>query len=178
MKKGVWFINTSRGDVADSASLKKSAKAGRFAGIVCDVWEHEPDIDHELMDISYISTPHIAGYSTDGKANGTSMVINELARFFDLPLKDWYPSAIPGPEKPIININGKNKETETIIREAVNHTYNITEDDLKLRFSPSEFDKIRGEYPSRREFPAYTVNLVNSKKSTSRILAGMGFKCV
>lgn len=177
MKKGVWLINSSRGEVADTSSLKKAVKSGRFGGLVADVWEHEPGLDLDLMQKAFIATPHIAGYSTDGKANGTSMIVNQLAAFFKLPLKQWYPADIPQPEKPVISINGKGKDIEDIIREAVEHTYNITEDDMRLRFSPYDFEKQRGDYPVRREFPAYTIKLENSKKSAVKLLKQIGFNC-
>lgn len=177
MKKGVWLINSSRGEVADTSSLKKSLKTGRLGGTVTDVWEHEPGLDLELMQRSFIATPHIAGYSTDGKANGTSMVVNYLASFFNLQIKQWYPANLPQPEKPAININGKGRDIEDIIREAVEYTYNITEDDMRLRFSPYDFEKQRGDYPVRREFPAYTIKLENSKKSAVKLLKQIGFNC-
>ena len=92
MKKGAWFINSSRGEVTDTATvLKVSLSSGKLGGAIIDVWENEPDIDLELMEKAFISTPHIAGYSTDGKANGTAMVVNSLARFFKIPLVNWYP---------------------------------------------------------------------------------------
>jgi erythronate-4-phosphate dehydrogenase len=177
MKKGTWLINTSRGEVAETLSLKKARKSGRLSGIVTDVWENEPAIDAELMQLSFLTTPHIAGYSTDGKANGTSMVVKELAGFFSLPLNNWYPETVPPPAYPEINLNGKGKDIEDIVRVAVEHTYNISEDDLKLRFSPSDFEKLRGDYPLRREFPAYTVNLEGSSVKTRKILESLGFIC-
>jgi erythronate-4-phosphate dehydrogenase len=176
MKMGAWLINSSRGEVTDTGALSKALDSGKLAGAILDVWEHEPEIDHSLMQKAFIATPHIAGYSTDGKANGTSMVVNELASFFGLPLKNWYPPVLPSPAAPMISINGKGKSAESIIREAVEQTYNISEDDLKLRFSPTDFEKQRGEYPVRREFTAYTVSLANSNKKVAGLLQGLGFK--
>jgi erythronate-4-phosphate dehydrogenase len=175
MKKGAWIINSSRGEVAETSTLKKGLDTGRIGGVVIDVWEHEPDFDIELMHKTFISTPHIAGYSTDGKANGTSMVVNSLSKFFDIPLGKWYPEKMPEPSAPVIEISGKGKKPEDIIREAVFHSYNITEDDIRLRFSPSDFEKQRSEYPLRREFPAYTVRLGNSSKQVSKMLEALGF---
>ena len=177
MKKGAWLINSSRGEEADTLSLKKAVKAGRLGGIVADVWENEPDIDQVLMHNAFIATPHIAGYSTDGKANGTSMVVNDMAAFFGLPIKDWFPPVLPEPGNPVINIDGRGKDNETIVREAVAHTYNIDEDDTRLRFSPSDFEKLRGNYQVRREFPAYKVSLANGKKNTISLLSNLGFSC-
>ena len=175
MKKGAWFFNSSRGEVADTDSIKKGLSSGKLGGAVIDVWEHEPDIDLKLMAQSFIATPHIAGYSTDGKANGTSMVVNSLCEFFNLPLKNWYPMNIPKPSAPDMTIDGKGKSDEDIIREVVSHTYNITEDDFKFRFSPSDFEKQRGDYPLRREFPSYNVNLNSCTKRSQQILISLGF---
>lgn len=176
MKKGTWFFNSSRGEVTDTASLKTSLSSGKLGGAVLDVWEHEPDIDIELMAKTYIATPHIAGYSTDGKANGTAMVVNSLCSFFKLPLKNWYPQNVPVPFSTEISINGKGKKDEQIIREAILFTYNIEEDDIRLRLSPADFEKQRGDYPLRREFTSFSVNLKGCSATSHKALEAMGFK--
>jgi len=176
MKKKAWFFNSSRGEVTDTASIKISLNSGKLGGAVIDVWENEPDIDLDLMGKAFISTPHIAGYSTDGKANGTAMVVNSLARFFNLQPVNWYPANVPSPAFAEISIDGKGKSDEEILMEAVFHTYNIEDDDTKLRFCPSAFEKQRGDYPLRREFPAYTVNLKGGTKNVGEKLKGIGFK--
>ena len=175
MRKGTWFINSSRGEVTDTAALKKVLSSGKLGGAVLDVWEHEPDIDLELMSGTFISTPHIAGYSTDGKANGTSMVVNSLCKHFNLPLTGWYPGNVPEPEKPLISINCKGLTDEDIIREAVFHTYNIDEDNVNLRINPSDFEKLRGNYRVRREFKAFTVKLSGGSKQVRKKLEEIGF---
>jgi erythronate-4-phosphate dehydrogenase len=175
MRKGTWFINSSRGEVTDTAALKKVLSSGKLSGAVLDVWEHEPDIDLELMSGTFISTPHIAGYSTDGKANGTSMLVNSLCKHFGLPLTGWYPGNVPEPEKPLISINCKGLTDEDIIREAVFHTYNIDEDNVNLRFNPSDFEKLRGNYRVRREFKAFTVKLSGGSKLVRKKLEEIGF---
>jgi erythronate-4-phosphate dehydrogenase len=176
MKKGTWFFNSSRGEVTDTASLKMSLASGKLGGAVIDVWENEPDIDLELMGKTFISTPHIAGYSTDGKANGTSMVVNSLSDFFNLPLKNWYPENVPLPLITEITIEGKGRTDEDIIREAVQRTYNIEEDDIRLRFAPADFEKQRGDYPLRREFNSFSVKLKACSVSSHKALEDMGFR--
>jgi erythronate-4-phosphate dehydrogenase len=176
MKKGTWFINSSRGEVTDTIALKKSLISGKLGGSVLDVWENEPDLDLELMSKAFIATPHIAGYSTDGKANGTAMVVNSLCKYFDLPLKNWYPDNVPFPPVSVINIDATGKSDEDIIREAVIQTYNIDEDDTKLRFSPADFEKQRGGYPLRREFTSYSIDLKGGNKDIQKILKDIGFK--
>ncbi len=175
MKKGTWFINTSRGEVTDTWALKRTLASGKLGGSILDVWENEPDIDLDLMSEAFLATPHIAGYSADGKANGTSIVVNALCRFFSLPLKDWYPDNVPGPSHPVAEIICTAKSDEEIVREAIFHTYNIDEDNINLRFSPADFEKQRGNYPPRREFPAYTIKLKAGTKRISKLLKDIGF---
>jgi erythronate-4-phosphate dehydrogenase len=175
LKKGSWFFNSSRGEVIKTSSLKKILGAGKPGGVVLDVWENEPDIDLDLMADTFIATPHIAGYSTDGKANGTAMVVNSLCDHFDLPLKNWYPHNIPKPIDPEISIDCKGKLDEEVIREAVFGTYNIAIDDINLRFSPSDFEKFRSDYPLRREFTSYKIDLKNGTKRVQKMLETIGF---
>jgi len=175
IRKKVWFINSSRGEVVDTGALKKNLETGKLRGAILDVWENEPDIDFSLIPKAFIATPHIAGYSVDGKAKGTAMVVNSLSRFFDLPLKEWYPKNIPAPEIPDIFIDCKGKSDEKIVHQAVAHTYSIEDDDMHFRFNPSDFESLRGDYPLRREFHAYTVNLKNGSKNIHRILRELGF---
>jgi erythronate-4-phosphate dehydrogenase len=176
LKKGTWFINSSRGEVTETQALKKVLDSGKLGGAIIDVWEHEPDIDIDLMAKTFLSTPHIAGYSTDGKAKGTSMIVNSLCQHFDLPLEDWYPENVPEPEHPEIHIDGKDKTDEAVVTEAILHTYNIDEDNINLRFSPSDFEKQRGNYRLRREFPAFIVTLTHGSKEAKKVLKGLGFR--
>jgi len=178
IRKGAWFFNSSRGEVAETGSLKNIIKSGRISGAVLDVWENEPDIDTELMENAFISTPHIAGYSTDGKANGTAMVVNALLEYFGLPLKNWYPGDVPPPPNPVVEIDCYGKNTQDIIREALNNTYNINDDDTMLRFSPSDFEKQRGNYRLRREFSAFKLNLLHCNPEALSILEKIGFQIV
>jgi erythronate-4-phosphate dehydrogenase len=178
MKKDAWLFNSSRGEVVETTAIKRTLSAGKLGGAVLDVWENEPDIDLELMSETFLSTPHIAGYSTDGKANGTAMVVNSLSEYFGLPLKNWYPDDVPSPERPFLSVDGVGKTEEQILQEAVNHTYNIETDNINLRFAPADFEKLRGEYRLRREFTAYTVSLNGGTKKIRKMLEGLGFKVV
>jgi erythronate-4-phosphate dehydrogenase len=176
MKKGAWLINSARGEVAETSAVKRALSSGKIGGVVMDVWENEPDIDCGLLEKAFLATPHIAGYSTDGKANGTAIIVNALSSTFNLPIRNWYPGIIPQPHTHEITINAKNKDPEDVIREAVFYTYDINEDDIKLRFSPSDFDKYRDEYRVRREFPAFIINLFEGTKEIQKMLEDMGFR--
>jgi erythronate-4-phosphate dehydrogenase len=176
IKKGVWFINSSRGEVTDTYALKININSGKLNGVVLDVWENEPDIDRELMKQAYIATPHIAGYSTDGKANGTAMVVNALSRYFNLQTGNWYPAKVPLPVTPQFTIDCSGKTEQEIISTAVFHTYNIEEDSIKLHNSPSDFEKQRSSYPLRREFTSYTIELKNGSEKIRKTLGNLGFR--
>jgi erythronate-4-phosphate dehydrogenase len=176
VRNKVWFINSSRGEVVETAALKSAIQSGKISGAVLDVWENEPDIDRELLSSAYIATPHIAGYSTDGKANGTAMVVNSLCRHFNLPLKNWYPENVPDPESPLLTIDCSGRSEEEILREAVMHTYDIQKDDYDLRISQADFEKQRGNYRLRREFTAFTVRLIDGTEAVSKMLSDTGFR--
>ena len=176
IKRGAWFLNSSRGEVSDTYSLKNALNSGMLSGAVIDVWENEPNIDPELLQQAFIATPHIAGYSTDGKANGTSMVVNSLTKYFNLPSENWYPSDVPPPASPYISIDCNNKSDEEIIREAVIHTYNIDKDNSRLRLSPQDFERLRGDYPVRREFTSYTINLKDGTEKVLQTMKSIGFR--
>ena len=171
-----FVINTSRGAVADTNALKNALKSGKIAGAVIDVWEGEPEIDNELLDLADIATAHIAGYSADGKANGTAMSVQAVSKFFNLGIENWRPDNILLHDNTVISINNKTKSYEDIIAEAVIATYNIMEDNKRMRQSPGTFEKQREDYPLRREFSSFTVKLSNKDKEVERVLRRMGFK--
>jgi len=174
MKPGAWLCNAGRGEVADTAALKMALQAGMLGGAVLDVWEHEPAIDRELLALVRIGTPHIAGYSTDGKANGTSMSVQALAKFFGIPgLMTWRPEEIPAPsEGGTIELDPALPEAEQLAA-ALRHTYDIRIDDRNLREDPAGFERQRGHYRIRREAPAFTVR--NGSPAIRAALARLGF---
>jgi erythronate-4-phosphate dehydrogenase len=173
---GTIIINTSRGEVADGKALKVALRKGKIAGLVLDVWENEPEIDRELLNLCYQATPHIAGYSADGKARGTAMIIHELSRYFNLGLEDWETTDIPVPVNPEIRIDCSGISNEEVLNRAILSTYNVADDNRRLRENPADFEKQRGEYPPRREFKAYTLLLENGENEIKRICRKIGFK--
>ncbi len=156
MKHGALLINSSRGAVVVDAVVKEALRNGHLGGAVLDVWNHEPEPDPELMALADLATPHIAGYSVDGKANGTAMSVQALARHFGLPLTGWYPEQLPPPPHPLITI-APETPFEEVLRTVILHTYPIDRDDKALREHPERFEELRGNYPVRREFHNYSV---------------------
>jgi erythronate-4-phosphate dehydrogenase len=176
LNPGTFIINTSRGEVVDSRSVRQLPGKGNLAGLVLDVWENEPRIDMGLLDRCVLGTPHIAGYSADGKARGTTMVVRELSHFFNLDLNDWVPNSIPSPPDTMITIDCFDRDEEDILCQAISKTYHVEDDDRRLRTTPAEFEKQRGDYPLRREFNAYTLDLANSWPEIKRSCRKLGFK--
>jgi erythronate-4-phosphate dehydrogenase len=172
------IINTSRGEVADTRALKSAVTSGKVKGLVIDVWENEPGIDINLLNLVDIATPHIAGYSADGKASGTAMSVRSLSRFFGIGLDDWRPSGIPVPENTLITLPDKSAPAQENLARAISSTYDIMEDDRRLRMSPGTFEDQRANYPLRREFDSYSVRPANKNRDTERTLRRMGFKII
>lgn len=175
LKKKPVLINSCRGEVVKTEAVKQAVQEHKIKAFVCDCWENEPNIDLELLAMTTIATPHIAGYSRDGKAKGTQMSVQAVSEFFNLKLDNWIPENIECPAEPLVVIDGKDLTDEQIIAQAVLHTYDIRQDDQLLRANSSDFEKQRGDYPVRREFSAYTVRLKNTGERVEEVLKEIGF---
>jgi erythronate-4-phosphate dehydrogenase len=175
LKKNPLLINTSRGPVVETEAVKSAIRSHEISGFAADVWESEPDLDLELMKMADIATPHIAGYSVEGKANGTAACVRNASRFFNFGIYEWYPSFLPLPEKPIIEINTRDKTEEQAIFEAILASYDVMKDDANFRKDPSQFENLRNHYPVRREFEAFRVKITNASPALFTLLAEIGY---
>ncbi len=175
LEKRPYLINSCRGEVVDSFAVDSALQMGMISGLILDCWENEPNIDLKLLSKCELATPHIAGYSKDGKANGTSMSIQVISRFFNLGIDNWQAINIDTPEFTTIEIDGSDLSEEETISKAVLTTYDIRNDDKRLRENTAEFEKQRGDYPVRREFPAYTIAAKNINTETIEKLKELGF---
>ena len=132
-----YIINTSRGEVVDNKALLLAIEEGRVRDAIIDVWENEPHPDATLLDKVFIGTPHIAGYSADGKTNADNMVIDAICQQFGLS----HPGIIAPPALPKdFHYTGNPLEL-----------YNPMDDSQKLKAEPSHFEQLRNNYPLRRE---------------------------
>ncbi|MEY8685819.1 4-phosphoerythronate dehydrogenase PdxB [Bacteroides sp. AN502(2024)] len=147
LKRKPVVINTSRGEVVHTDALLKALNSRMISDAIIDVWEHEPEINRDLLEKAFIGTPHIAGYSADGKANATRMSLDAICNFFQL--KGDYEINAPAPTSLVIH--AKNHE------EAILQIYNPTEDSIRLKTQPELFETLRGDYPLRREEKAYII---------------------
>lgn len=176
MRPDQFLINSSRGPVVDGAALRAALQAKALRGAVLDVWEGEPEPDRALMALLDIATPHIAGYSADGKANGTRMSVRTVAAVLGLPLADWRPADIPAPAQPLeFSLDASGKSRQEVLSEAILHTYDILADDRALRAHPERFEQLRGDYPVRREPTAFALRLQGGDPALADALAALGF---
>jgi len=176
LKRKPVLINSCRGEVIETSAVKSAVKTGQLSGFICDCWENEPDIDLELLGMTELATPHIAGYSKDGKATGTRMSVEAISNYFDLGLNNWQPKGVELPGHPFIELDGTGKSNQEIISTAILSTYDIRNDDLLFRNDPALFEQLRGDYPTRREFPAFTIVPVHVGNIALEILRNMGFQ--
>jgi erythronate-4-phosphate dehydrogenase len=148
MKPGSIFINAARGEIMDEKALKQAMP--KFGAVIIDTWNNEPDVDEELIEMVDIATPHIAGYSYQGKQNGTASVVQAVAGFFGIPqLYDYYP-ATDVPEHEPVKLDLRDKKQGEVAA-VFQYNYPIFTDDFRFRMEPGNFEKMRSNYQYRRE---------------------------
>lgn len=157
VKKNTIILNSSRGEVVNQSSLVDAIKDGKITAAALDVWEGEPKVSPEIIKFIDIATPHIAGYSLEGKVNGTKMIVDALSKFFNLGIEPWSPS--PNPVDKRIQL-----DSPLDIQSTVSGSYNIMSDDNSFRGNPDNFEKLRNEYNYRREFSAYDILNLDEKQ--------------
>ncbi|MGE0079475.1 MAG: 4-phosphoerythronate dehydrogenase [Bacteroidales bacterium] len=148
-KPDVYILNSSRGEVVDTNGLLSFLNSKPKTQAALDVWENEPNVSTELMHRTIIATPHIAGYSLEGKVMGTKMIVESLSRFFGLGIDSWFPTPNPLDEKVVLD------KVDNIFT-AIKSTYNIVGDDL--RNANADFESLRNNYNYRRDFSGHAVN--------------------
>ncbi len=147
LKRKPIIINTSRGEVIETQALLNALQDGHISEAIIDVWENEPDINLELLSKVMIGTPHIAGYSADGKANATRMSLDSLCRYFGI--EATYTIAPMQPESLTVQA--------ATLEEAWLKIYDPRQDSNRLKAHPERFEQFRGDYPLRREKGAYHI---------------------
>ncbi|MEH6557132.1 MAG: 4-phosphoerythronate dehydrogenase [Oceanicoccus sp.] len=189
LRSGTVIISAGRGAVIDTAALKAILTERDDLGTILDVWENEPDIDIDLMKRVDFGSPHIAGYSFDGKLAGTAMIYQACCQFLDIE------PAVMGTEHLLLGSDNDDlqifisEQTDVVsaVKEAVLASYDLAEDDQRLRGHMlhsaecdrgAEFDRLRKNYPVRREFSKYRI--VNAEQLAAPVTAALralGFSC-
>lgn len=185
MKRGSILVNTARGSVVATEAVKEALRSGHLGAALLDVWENEPGIDTELLSMAQLGTPHIAGYSFDGKLNAVRMIHSAMAQVFRIAPRWRTPAALPPPKTREVAI-GRDRSTrfQSQLHEIVRLCYDIESDDMSLRellrMDPAKrsahFRRLRAEYPVRREFGATTIRLASDDVELRKLLGEIGFQ--
>lgn len=176
-KKGVVLINTSRGQVVDESALL--SQKGKFGGLIFDVWENEPHINFDLLSCVDIGTPHIAGYSYDGKIGGVEMIYKAACAFF-------FKEVVWRKQEVLDRIRSKKltfSDEASTLEDAVSMAYDILEDAKKFKEVPRKdpqnrgtfFDSFRKNYPRRLEFSHYSFSPDTLSEEKVKTLSNVGF---
>ena len=144
------IINAARGGIInENALLSHLSQLSTFnfqlSNIAIDCWDGEPETNSELRQRALIATPHIAGYSADGKYNASQQVVEAVAKTLNIK-----PNTIEG----LSEKKTTDKEGDELKDELLNN-YNILADSDALKAEPEKFEHFRSNYPVRRELKIY-----------------------
>ena len=175
LKPNTILINACRGPVVDNAALLEVLRMRNDLSVVLDVWEPEPDLNLDLLDKVDIATAHIAGYTLEGKARGTTQVFEAWCEFIGQPQQVALESLLPAPEFGTITLHGK--LDQPTLKRLVHLVYDVRRDDAPLRkvaAKPGEFDRLRKQYEERREWSSLQVKCDDA--DSVAMLEKLGFR--
>lgn len=152
MKPQAILINSSRGPVAEASALIRARTQGRLGGLVLDVWPGEPDLDEDLLACADVASPHIAGYSYEGKVNGTVGVVRALAAHFGWEsLKAFQPVSEQG-NLPVWSLCELRKESNQALARRFEQVFDVPAISQRLKTAPAQFEEFRSTFYFRHEF--------------------------
>ena len=182
------LINTARGEVVDNAALLEALTGGTIGGAVMDVWEREPSINRDLLNHVTLGTPHVAGYSSDAKINGTVMMYHACCRFWRIepswsPPPDLPTPLAPGPS-PHVAFDATGKDFQTLAHDIISTLYDLPGDHARMRdalavpepLRPQAFDQLRRDYPHRREFAFSPISIKGGDRNLFARLQTLGIR--
>ncbi len=184
MRPGAWLVNASRGAVVDNAALREVLGTGHLGPAILDVWEGEPTPDPELLGRAALATPHVAGYSHDGKARGTAMLAEALAAWLGRDPEELT-AGLPASEPPAsLSLPSAGLEETAWLDALVRQAYDVREDDARMRglLAPPEVERgdafrdLRRTYPRRRTFGAHRIEGDVPEPFRRVVTEGLGFK--
>ena len=181
LKPGTWLINASRGPVVDNAALRNVLNARDDLQAVLDVWEGEPQVDVELADLCVLATPHIAGYSLDGKQRGTAQIYQALCAFLGQTPQVQLADLLPAPWLAKVELSA-NSDQAWALAMVCRGVYDPRRDDADFRRTltgpvdqqKQAFDALRKHYPVRREIEGLTVHIEGHNPALTKMAAALG----
>ncbi len=166
------IINACRGAVVDTEALLAAKRAGHISSIITDCWEGEPHVHEDLLRLSDIATPHIAGFSADGKAAGSRMTLGAVCSHFGIDTGVYLQQIQPAaPAQPIIDLT---YDSGYLAERALLATFDPVSTDRNLRLHPDTFEEQRKNYIFPREMAAYTVK--GYPRNMADTLLALGFQ--
>ncbi|RMH86304.1 4-phosphoerythronate dehydrogenase PdxB [Pseudomonas sp. AOB-7] len=181
LKPGGWLINASRGAVVDNAALRQLLPQRPDLKAVLDVWEGEPQADVELAALCQLATPHIAGYSLDGKLRGTAQIYQACCRALGLPEQARLADLLPAPWLSEVTLDGT-ADPAWALAVLCRAVYDPRRDDADFRRSligdaearRAGFDRLRKHYPMRRELDGLRVRLQGEAPELAALVRALG----
>jgi erythronate-4-phosphate dehydrogenase len=185
LKPGTWLINAARGPVIDNTALRDVLLEREDLQAVLDVWEQEPTVDVDLADLCVIATPHIAGYSLDGRQRGTAQIYEALCAFLETPVAVSLGDLLPRPWLGGITLDAAT-DPAWALAALCRGVYDPRRDDAEFRRSlvgtvseqRSAFDALRKHYPPRREIDSLKVRIEGRSQALQQIVSALGANLV
>ncbi|MEZ1316939.1 4-phosphoerythronate dehydrogenase PdxB [Pseudomonas fluorescens] len=185
LKPGAWLINASRGPVVDNAALREVLLEREDLQAVLDVWEAEPEVDVALAELCVLATPHIAGYSLDGKQRGTAQIYQAFCDFLGQPAQVQLSDLLPPPWLSQVTLSA-DSDPAWALAMVCRGVYDPRRDDADFRRSlvgsvgeqRAAFDGLRKHYPSRREIEGLQVRIEGDAPELRRMVAALGASLV
>jgi erythronate-4-phosphate dehydrogenase len=181
LRSGTWLINASRGPVVNNAALRDVLLKREDLQAVLDVWEGEPEVDVALAELCVLATPHIAGYSLDGKQRGTAQIYQAYCDFLGQPARVSLSDLLPAPWLSHVTLNAQSDPSWALAM-LCRGVYDPRRDDADFRRSlvgnvseqRAAFDVLRKQYPLRREIDGLQVRIEGDAPELQRIVAALG----
>ena len=181
LKHGTWLINASRGPVIDNNALREVLTRREDLQAVLDVWEAEPQVDVELADLCVLATPHIAGYSLDGKQRGTAQIYQAFCDFLGQEAVIKLADLLPAPWLAKVELSA-DSDTAWALATVCRGVYDPRRDDADFRRSlvgtvqeqKLAFDALRKHYPVRREIEGLQVRIEGESQGLTQMVKALG----
>lgn len=181
LREGCVLVNAARGEIIDNRALAELLRAREDLCVFLDTWENEPTPDRALLRAVDLATPHIAGYSVEGRLRGTQMILDAACTHFGLEPPWSMDEHLPSP----VEIDCRGFASGTLFwqrlfarhcdigrdHDALLRTLDIGDETARAAL----FDGLRRVYPDRLEYPRFSLR-VDRATQPAATLAELGFR--